>query len=370
MARILFVTEANVGGSPRSQRELAHQLLRRGHEVRFLAVRPKVHVATRAAYDKLSDASVRFPGLVGQVAKQARRLVGRHVTPATVDGLPYVYASIAANGLPRALDLYRPDVVVANSVERWTWRQIHETCRARRIATILYVREDDSLKHLDAGAVPDVLVANAASLARTLASNGHECHFIPSVVDTAVTETQSSRQCVLAINPIPSRGGAIFWAVAERLPTIPFVMQEAWPLEGEMLRETLALAALYPNVEFRRRIPPSPELYRDAKLLMVPYRVDNRPRVILEAQANGIPAVVGDVPALIEAVGDAGLSVPLDDVEQWSKAIAAIWEDDAHYADLVEAARRRSRLPDVDPAQLTSQFEVLVDQAIDVARAS
>lgn len=365
MARILFVSEVTDGGSPRSQRELALQLRSRGHSIEFLVTQLTPHRLTRRAYDLVSDASVALAEKPGaHFLGQVRNIMGSRVVRGEIQGLQHHFAKIIENALPQRIQQTRPDAVVVSSVDRWTWRRVRDVCIASGTPVMLYIREDLSLGHVMNGWLPDILLANAEALSRTLTARGHECYCIPSVVDVSATKTLSSRRAVLAINPDPSRGADIFWAVAARLPSIPFVMQEAWPLQGPLLDDTLDRTAALPNVQFRRRMLPGSRLYGDAKLLMVPYRVDNRPRVVLEAQANGIPVVVSHLPALIEAVGDGGVSVPLDDIDAWVETIEAIWNDDERYAHFARAARDHSQRPEVDPSSLTDQFEELVALAI------
>jgi hypothetical protein len=257
--------------------------------------------------------------------------------------------------------------VIANSLERWAWRLVHEQSTRLGIPTVLYVREDDSLRHLDTGAIPNLLVANAESLARELRSRGFECAFVPSVIDTSVTATESSRSTALAINPVPSRGSEVVWQLAAALPDIPIVVQESWPLKGRAREDVDARVAQLPNVEFRPTAPPGPGLYGDARVLLVPYRVDNRPRVIAEAQANGIPVIAADVPALVEAIGPGGVTVPLDSVDDWARALRALWEDDDLYQSLADAAREHSRRPDIDPTAVAERFERFLEDAVERA---
>lgn len=363
--RLLFISGTTVGGSGRSQRELAAQLVNRGHTVRFLVDDDQRAPVTRWLYGHLSDLSVRLAGSrLEPVSTWLRTRLGRRTSSVTIGGLHHQVTPVPQNALPDELRGFRPDVVVANSVERWAWRLIHETCSAAGVPTTLYVREDDSLRHLESGAVPDVLVANAESLAERLRADGFECAFVPSVVDVSVTRTESSRRVALAINPARSRGGDIVWKVAELLPEIGFVVQESWPLSGEELEEVQRHAEALPNVEFRRAAPPGPKLYGDARVLLVPYRVDNRPRVILEAQASGIPVIIGDVPALIEAIGEGGVSVPLESIDAWAGSIRSLWEDEARYQGLVEAAWAHGHRPEVDPGAVTARFEELLRAAV------
>jgi hypothetical protein len=281
-----------------------------------------------------------------------------------IDGLPHEGTPLPQNALGRLLDEDRPDVVVANSLERWAWRRVHDVCHQRQVPTVLYVREDDSLGHIDSGAVPDALVANARSLADAMAAHGVRCAFVPSVVDTSRTQTTSTREAALAINPLPSRGSDLVWAIAQAAPEIPVVAQESWPLDGDELASVQRAVAGLANVQLRRAAPPGPGLYGDARVLLVPYRVDNRPRVIPEAQSNGIPVIAGDVPALTEAIGDGGLTVPLDSPAAWVDTLRGLWSDAAAYERLSAAALANSRRAEFDPDAVTDAFEGVLRDAL------
>lgn len=367
--RVLFVSEVVEGGSPRSQRELASQLRRRGHDVLFLVPSGGPQDLVRRVYYKLSNASMRREGSqLAMPLRYLRKVVGRRMRESWVDGLPHLSAAIVQNALPMTLRLFRPDVVVVNSVSQRTWQLIARVCTKAEVASILYIREDVNLNHVSVSR-PDALAANAISLTEALKAQGHACAFIPSVVDTSITKTESSRRVVLAINPDPSRGAAVFWAVAERLPQVHFVMQESWPISGTLLADVQANVSRLPNTQFRRRVPPGPALYRDARVVMMPYKVNNRPRVILEAHANGIPVIVADTPGLVEAVGSGGLVIPLEAIDAWVEAIQAVWDDPQRYAELSRAAFDHSQRAEVNPVIVTEQFEELMTLAVKNAQS-
>jgi glycosyltransferase involved in cell wall biosynthesis len=355
--RFLFVSSTRVGGSGRSQRELAAQLLRRGHEVVILVDDERHHQPLRWIHEQLADASVRWQGRTGsRLITGVRDRLGRRRKSIMEGGVPHQLTVLPQNAFPDLAEEFQPDVVVGNSVDRWGWTRIVGECRRRGIASILYIREEESLPHLRGDGIPDHVVANAESLARAVLELGFDCDFVPSVIDVSVTATASSREVALAINPIPSRGVDIVLAVAERLSNIPFVLQESWPLDNDDLYVLSSRLTQLPNVQLRRLRPPGPDLYRDARVVLVPYRVDNRPRVILEAQSNGIPVVVGDTPALVEAVGEGGVSVPLDDVDAWCRELARLWSDPLRYEQLAAAAERHGHRPEVDPGATSERF--------------
>lgn len=363
--RLLFVSSTTLGGSGRSQRELAGQLERRGHQVQFLVDDGRPARFTRAIYAQLADLAARTANLPGgRTTAWLERQPGRHTTQIDLAGWSPEASAIPQNAIERLIDAFRPDAVVGNSLERLAWRRIHRVCARRGIPTVLYVREIDSLGHLMYGEVPDLLVANAESLQAALEREHLECAFIPSVIDVEVTLTTSTRRVALAINPIVSKGSDIVWEVASSAPELPIVAQESWPLEGASLSDVERQAHRLKNVEFRRALPPGPQLYNDTRVLLVPYRVDSRPRVIAEAQANGIPVIAGDVPALREAIGEGGVVVPLDDIQAWVAALRSLWTDQDRYERLAAAALAHSRRPAIAPESVAASFEALVGELV------
>lgn len=366
--RILFVSATTVGGSGRSQRELAQELIRRGHQVTFLVTdqspRPGARIA-QWVYGHLSDLSVRMTGYPGaSCLLKIRDAIGATSRWWDVEGLRHLATPVLQNGFRKLIMGRPPDVAVVSSVDRWTWRRIHAFAEQMGVPTVLYIREDDSLEHLELGSLPDRLVANAESLADSMIKRGHQCDFIPSVIDVSVTRVESSRRVALCINPIPSRGSEFIWKLAHGIPDIPIVMQESWPLTDSQLVDVRAHLKKLPNVEFRPKVDPGPAIYEDARVLLVPYLVANRPRVILEAQASGIPVIGANNPALIEAVGTGGMALPLTAVDDWAAAIRRLWNNAEYYGELVSQAHRHASRPEVDPSYIAGQFETVLNSLL------
>lgn len=367
--RILFVSGTIVGGSGRSQRELAQRLGRFGHDVHFLVDDGRPARLRRWWYEQLSDLAVRLSGRRGSgIVRAFERRPGRRTGTRTIDGIVHRTTPVPQNAFEDALAALRPDVVVANSVERLSWRRCLAACRARALPAVLYVREAESLDHLTIGDLPDAAVANAASLAGEVTARGIPCTVIPSVIDTETTRTASTRRTALAVNPIPTRGVDLVWRIAAAAPEIPFVLQESWPLDERQLAEVRARVDAAPNVELRRVTAPGPHLYGDARVLLVPYRVNNRPRVVAEAQANGIPVLAARVPAILEAMGDGGVALDLDDTDAWVAALRRLWSDGEHYERLAAAALEHSRREDIEPDRVARRFEAVLLELVERAR--
>lgn len=367
--RLLFVSSTITGGSGRSQRELAERLVRGGHQVEFLVDDSSRAPARRFAYEQLSDLAARLPNATWtQPLRWIEQRPGRRTTRVTIGGLAHLVTPVPQNALAATLDRFRPDVVIGNSLVRLTWRRIRAMCEERGNPTVLYVREVNSLDHLLPGELADAVVANARSLVAAVEERGVACRFIPSVINLELTQTATTRQVALMVNPIESHGIDLMWDLAARLPEVPFVLQESWPLSAADAAAVERRVDLLPNVELRRAQAPGPALYRDSRVLLAPHGMDNRPRVIAEAQFNGIPAIAAQTDGLAEAVGSGGLTIDVGDVDGWVDAIRMMFMDDDRYAGMSAAASEHSRRPELNPEAITATFEEVLIEATERRR--
>ena len=186
--RVLFVSGTTVGGSGRSQRELAARLVARGHVVTFVVDHGRPTLG-RQVYEQLSDLSARFGSAPGSKAfRWLERRPGRRVSVVELDRLEHMTTAVPENAAEPMLDTFQPDVVIGNSVLRLTWRKVVRAARARGIATVLYIREVESLNHFEPGGeIGDAVVANAESLGRGVEALGQACPVFPSVIEVGVT---------------------------------------------------------------------------------------------------------------------------------------------------------------------------------------
>ena len=213
------------------------------------------------------------------------------------------------------------------------------------------------MSHLSiSGLRPDVVLGNSQHLSQAAEKVGVACVFCPSIVDLRSTKVTSTRTKVVLVNPIPENRPSIMRSLAEKRPDIHCVLQESWPLSHEARVLVDGYAAGCGNLEVRPRSDVGADIYADARFLLATYP-SGRPRVVLEAQSNGIPVIGLDQPALREAIGPGGtvLSPGLTD-EQWAEEIARLW-DDSSYGDLAEAARLHSLREEIQPDAVVSRVE-------------
>lgn len=363
---IIFVSSVAAGGSGVSQRQLAKRLAERGHRVELLAATPRSRFV-RPLYDRQVDLSTRLrTNPLRPLLLAAQRPLGKRVRVSETPDYPTWLAAVPENGYQTLRRRQRPDVVVASSIDRVSWRRLRAQLLADGIPSVLYIREASGLGHLTvSGAEPDLLLANAESHAARARNAGFECLVVPSVVEVDQARTETSREVALLVNPIPLLGGDRLWPIAGARPDIRFAIQESG-LMPESERDAIhRAAARLPNVEVRAFNADPAAVFADARALLVPHRVDNRPRVVLEAQTNGIPVVASRYPGLIESVGEGGIIVDdTDDPGPWVAAIGEMWDNPARYEELVAAATAHAQRADVVPDRIVSRFEALIGDVV------
>ncbi len=359
LMRILFVSGTSVGGAAKSTAELAAALARRGHRVATLMALDEAR-RTRAWNDRLLDASVRLRPLEKTIDPIRRRVGARLCELSEANGVVSARAAKPANALAAMIQRVRPDVVVTNSVERPEWRQIHDDLGKLGIPRVLYLRERTSLGHLTRLGLPgDLLLSNASGHAAEAAAAGYRATVIPSIVETDAARVESSRERVVYVNPVPLFGLDIALGLASDRPDIPFTFVKSWPLEeSESAALDAAIAALG-NVEIQEFSASVADVYRRARVVLLPYRHPGRPRVVVEAHANGIPVLASREDGLAEGVGPGGSCVDVDaSRDEWARALGALWDDVEHYDEVVARTRAFAARPDIQPSVVVDTFEV------------
>jgi len=356
--RFLFVSSTTMGGSGRSQRELAVALDERDCQTKFLVDSGAPHPVSRRLLEELTDATVRFSGRgVGQVADRFRSLLGAHPRTMDIDGVRILSTIAPENSIGAVLDEWRPTVVVASSISRVTWRSIRSECRRRGVATVLYLREETAIGHLTAGLSADLVIGNSASLVASAGRHGVSAEFLPSVVHVHPLDTAPTGEVALMVNPMPTHGIGLIGEIATALPEIPIVLQESWSLDTAQQAVVDNLVGSHPNVMFRAYEPDASRIFRDARVLLAPHQIDNRPRTVLEAQINGLPVIATSYAGLTEAVGDGGVMIaPESGAKEWIDALGSLWHDDEARARLSARARIHAARPEIDPAVVVDRF--------------
>jgi glycosyltransferase involved in cell wall biosynthesis len=234
------------------------------------------------------------------------------------------------------------------------------------VATALYLREATALGHLTISkAPPDVLVSNSSQYADEARALGYKSWLIPSIVDRSTCRVSSTRERVLLVNPIASHGVELAIELARLRPDVPFTLQESWPLSRRAWLRLRQDVAPLDNVRLSRSINSSALIYAEARVLLAPHRITNRPRVVAEAQANGIPVLASRLPGLIEAVGPGGLLVDISEPPTvWAEALSRLWDEPTLYEHYSAAAAAHAYRSDMDPESVVTTFEEAISAAV------
>ncbi len=163
---------------------------------------------------------------------------------------------------------------------------------------------------------------------------------------------------IAMVNPCAVKGIAIFLALADAFPHLPFAAVPTW---GTTEQDRAALAAR-PNVTLLRPVDRIDDLLARTRVLLVPSLwAEARSRIILEAMLRGVPVLAADVGGIPEAkMGvpyllpvqpiahyqttlDAQMvpvaDVPAQDIGPWQTALERLTKDRAHYREISQASR-------------------------------
>jgi len=95
------------------------------------------------------------------------------------------------------------------------------------------------------------------------------------------------------------------------------------------------------------------DIYRDTRILLVPSQWEEAfGRVAAEAHFSGIPVVASNRGGLPESVGSGGLLLdPEAPAQVWSDAIRRLWNDEAYWTTVSQAAIAHANRPALDSGQ-------------------
>lgn len=122
----------------------------------------------------------------------------------------------------------------------------------------------------------------------------------------------------------------------------------ASPADRASLARSAARVDVGDCLAYAPRIPDErlADLVRGARAAILPVRTDATALPAVEAIACGTPVLASSVGAVPEAVGTAGILVPVLDRERLATALATIWTDDGVHGRLAAEARTRAESDD------------------------
>ncbi|HEX7679439.1 MAG TPA: glycosyltransferase [Thermoanaerobaculia bacterium] len=189
---------------------------------------------------------------------------------------------------------------------------------------------------------PDVILAVSDFARGELRRRfGKESTVLYPLVDIDRYGTRRRGAAVTMINPVPVKGVEIALALAEALPGQEFLFVEGWGTDPA----TVERIGRLPNATYLSKQMDMRAVYGRTRVLIVPSQWQEAfGRVVVEAQASGIPVIASRTGGLPEAVGHGGILI--DDYRnpvRWLPALHRLLEDLSAYEDLSEKAIENAR---------------------------
>ena len=274
-----------------------------------------------------------------------------------------VYRGVDARAaLPGVLVDWRPDVAIVHF--DGSALALVEGLERSGIPTVVYLDNafvrPVEMPPIIAGRCFSALSPFIARRAKTLF--GIDAQVLPPIIETVSVSAPPEGDSVLLVNPTMLKGVGIFLQLAAALPEIPFLAVESWDLSDAWRNILINRAMALGNVALWPAVDDISEALAQTRLLLMPsIHEETWGRIITEAQARGIPAVVSARGALPETVGAGGIVVPLDaGIETWVGALKLVFEDPALYGRLSAAGRAQGTREDLRPETIVAGWAALL----------
>jgi len=163
---------------------------------------------------------------------------------------------------------------------------------------------------------------------------------------------------VTFINPVPVKGVSTFLQIVRQMPDIQFLCVEGWPVSDAVKNVINQL----PNLVFLPKQSTLASIFHRTKLLLVPSIWEEAfGRVILEAQACGVPVIASQRGGIPEAVGQGGILIsdyqnPKKWIEEIRKVLSSTHEHLSQKA--IENSKIYEKLSTEILTQMMNQFFV------------
>lgn len=270
-------------------------------------------------------------------------------------------------GLRRTLRIIAPDAVLSFLTQTNILTLL--AARGLPVRVVISERNDPTRQHHHLRVTvlrnllyrwSDMVTANSAGAVESLARivPRRKLALLPnplSVVDCGAPVTFESPTFITVTRFVAQKGIDVMLKAA----AIAFAELPEWRLaiigDGPLREELQTLArdlGIASRVDWLGYLDDPISYLKAAKFFVLTSRFEGSPNALLEAMACGLPSIVADAsPGPLELIGDdAGLIVPVENVEATATAIVSLANDEDLRARLGRAAVQRTAMYQLDPA--------------------
>jgi glycosyltransferase involved in cell wall biosynthesis len=259
------------------------------------------------------------------------------------------------------LEFYRPDVLLTYGGDAVT-RGMMALARRRAVPVVFALHNFSYKDRRFFSQIDHCIVASQFSRRHYRDSLGLNCQVLPNPVDwDRVRVARPDARFVTFVNPAVAKGAYPFVRIARELgrrrPDIPLLI-----VESRGNRQTLAACGLgaadHPDVHIMPLTTDPRRFWQLTRIALLPSLCwENQPLVAIEAMINGIPVIGSDRGGIPEALGDAGVILPLperltsvshtlpaaEEVDPWVEAVIRLWDDRSYYDGLSARALHEAK---------------------------
>lgn len=149
----------------------------------------------------------------------------------------------------------------------------------------------------------------------------------------AVNQTGSA---VTLVNLQDNKGVGVFYELARRFPKMEFLGVEGTHGKQEFRRDLK-------NVSFMPTTQDMRDVWRRSRVVLMPSAYESYGMVAAEAQVSGIPVMANPTLGLQECLGNAGIFIPRDNVDDWARTLNLLMTDYEKYRERSEMALLRGQ---------------------------
>ena len=183
----------------------------------------------------------------------------------------------------------------------------------------------------------DLIIANSQWIYDTIKLDTKKMIIHPAI-DINKYEVQTNGEAIVLINLIKVKGAELFYQLAELMPEYKFIGVRG----GYLVNRQIVPQDLPPNVEILPNTPNIQEVYKRAKIVLMPSEAESWGKVAIEACCSGIPVIANKTAGLTESLGNAGIFIDVNQPLLWVKKIKSLYRNQSFYTRRSNLCKKRA----------------------------